>query len=358
MRRRIRYRITRGGALFCLAAVLVGAAAGISANNLLFLVLSAMISTLLVSGFISRLCLAGMELDLLLPEHISARRAIAARLYVRNLKVWMPSFSIHVTGIPESDAKAGFAGPGAPPPILTSGVYFPVVPGGAVLDEAVELRFEKRGTYRQNSFIFSTRFPFGFFEKSALVRLRREVLVYPCIEPQPGFEELLAAVAGEIEAHVQGLGRDFHRIRPYEALESARYMDWKATAHTRSLQVREFAREQERTVEIFLDRDVPPGMEEWFERAVECCAFLAWRLSRQDTSIRLCSQDFEFRLPEDGEIHGILKYLALVYPQPGKPPEPPADDGSYQILLSAAPGRFAGAGWAPGRTIGPDWFTF
>ena len=40
--------------------------------------LAAMISTLLVSGFVSRLGLAGLELDLVLPQHISARRRVRA----------------------------------------------------------------------------------------------------------------------------------------------------------------------------------------------------------------------------------------------------------------------------------------
>jgi len=105
MRRRIRYRITRGGLLFLLAMVLVAAAAIASANNLLFLILATMISTLLVSGFISRLCLAGLELDLLLPEHISAGRAARAKLYVRNLKGWMPSFSLLFSGVPERSSS-------------------------------------------------------------------------------------------------------------------------------------------------------------------------------------------------------------------------------------------------------------
>ena len=39
----------------------------------------------------------------------------------------------------------------------------------------------------------------------------------------------------------RGRGHDFYRIRPYETLESARHVDWKATAHTRDLQVREYA---------------------------------------------------------------------------------------------------------------------
>src|SRR6266852_6284498 len=88
VRRRIRYRITRGGLLFTLAVAVVAAAATVSANNLLFLILATMLATLLVSGFISRLCLAGLELVLLLPEHISAGRAARAKLCVRNLKGW------------------------------------------------------------------------------------------------------------------------------------------------------------------------------------------------------------------------------------------------------------------------------
>ena len=41
-------------------------------------------------------------------------------------------------------------------------------------------------------------------------------------------------------------------------------VDWRATAHTGDLQVREFARESERSVEIFLDRGVPPELAGWF----------------------------------------------------------------------------------------------
>jgi uncharacterized protein (DUF58 family) len=341
--RRRRYRITRGGVLFTAAIVMVGLAAVASANNLLFLILATMLSTLMVSGLVSRLCLAGLELDFLVPEHVSAGRTIPAKLYVRNLKFWMPSFSIHVVGA-EQDA----------PPVLQSPVYFPVIPGGATLEETVQVRFARRGAYKQNRFAFHTKFPFGFLEKTARVVLRREVIIYPSIDAQPGFEELLADLAGEIETHYRGLGRDFYRIRPYEAFESARHVDWRATAHTGDLQVREFAREQEQTVEMFLDLEVPPGFEEWFEQAVNCCAFIAWWLAGKAAGIHFRTQDFDFRLPEEGDIYTILKYLALVTHKPGKPPEAPADETSFPIVLTASPQRFGDPGWAPARIIGPE----
>ncbi|MBI3473395.1 MAG: DUF58 domain-containing protein [Candidatus Solibacter usitatus] len=336
--------VTSGGALFSTAVVLVGMAAILSANNLLFLVLATMLSVLLVSGLVSRLGLAGLELDFALPEHVCARRTIAATLAVRNTKSWMPSFSVRVGGAAGTEER----------PILDSEVYFPIIPGGATLEEPVDVHFARRGAYRQNSFLFTTRFPFGFREKGIRVALTREVVVYPSIDPQPGSEELLAGIAGDLEAHARGRGGDFYRIRPYEPLESARHVDWKASAHTRELQVREFSREEEQRVEIFFDRDAPPGAWEWFERAVDCCAFLAWRLSQQGAAVRFCSQDFQIRVPEEGDVYTILKYLALVFPAAGSGPEPPIDDTSFQIVFSSAPERVARAGWTPARVVSPS----
>jgi uncharacterized protein (DUF58 family) len=346
LQRGVRYRVTRGGFLFTLAVALVAAAAVASANNLLFLVVATMLSILLISGLVSRLGLAGLELDFALPEHVSVGRAVAATLAVRNLKLWMPSFSVHVAGV-AGDASA------AAPPILTSTVYFPLIPGRATLEESVDVRFSRRGAHRQNSFSFATRFPFGFLEKTAAVTLRRNVIVYPSIEPKPGFEDLLGEISGDLDAYFRGRGHEFYRIRAYEPFESARYVDWKATAHTGDLQVREFAREQERAVEIYLDRNIGEGQQAWFEEAINCCAFLCWRLSQMDAAIRFQAQDFRCRAPEEGDIYTILKYLALVYPLQGNAPEPPIDEQSFQIVFSPDPRPLEAAGWTPVRLLRP-----
>jgi hypothetical protein len=237
---------------------------------------------------------------------------------------------------------------------MNSGVYFPLIAAGATLDAVVDVRFPRRGAYRQNGFAFSTSFPFGFLEKTARVTLTREMVVYPAVDPQPGFDDLLAGISGEIESHYRGLGRDFYRIRPYEAFESSRHVDWKASAHVGSLQIREFAREEEQAVEIFLDRDVPHHLDAWFEHAVNCCAFLAWRLSTQGASIHFRSNGFEFRQPEDGDIYTILKYLALVYPQRADAVEGPLNDASFKIAFTPSPRAFLDAGWVEARLLGPD----
>jgi uncharacterized protein (DUF58 family) len=341
--RRIRYKVTRGGVLFVFAILGVGLGAIVSANNLLFLIVATMLATLLISGLVSRLCLAGLELDFVVPEHVPAGRAVPGKLFVRNCKWFMPSFSIRVEAIRDPAS-----------PTLASGVYFPLVAGGVTLEETVEVKFPRRGAYRHNSFGFSTSFPFGFLEKTARVTLSKEMIVYPSVDPHPGFDDLLSGIAGEIETHYRGLGRDFYRIRPYEAFESARHVDWKASAHVGSMQVREFAREQEQTVEIFLDRDIPREHDAWFEHAVDCCAFLAWSLSSRGAAIHFRSNGFQFRQPEDGDIYGILKFLALVYPQGNQAPEPPLDDSSYKVVFTASSQRFRDAGWMGARVLGPE----
>src|SRR5580700_7506543 len=120
IRRRVRYRITAGGILYFIALLLVGFASFLTANNLLFLMFSAMLAILLVSGFLSRLMLSGLELELLLPEHVWARTPSPARVRLRNLKRITPSFSLELSG--QRNAQSGS------PPILQAPVYFPITP--------------------------------------------------------------------------------------------------------------------------------------------------------------------------------------------------------------------------------------
>src|SRR5579863_10104921 len=182
---RLRHRITRGGFLFVLAVALTGAGAFLSGNNLLFLVFSAMLALLLVSGFISRLVLSGLELELLLPEHVSARMPASARIRIRNLKRLTPSFSIELSGAP----------------ILKDAIYFPLIPGRTMVEAVVHVVFPHRGRHRENLFVIATKFPFGFLRKSTTVALRRETIVYPALEPREGMQVLLDSISGEIESH-------------------------------------------------------------------------------------------------------------------------------------------------------------
>jgi uncharacterized protein (DUF58 family) len=329
----MRQQITRLGLAFSVTVAIVGVAAFVSGNNLLFLLLAALVATMLISGFVSRLGLAGLELSLEAPEHVAARRPVLARLMVRNRKFLTPSFSLHVSGSETSG--------------LRDEIYVPVLPARTTLKEPVELYFLKRGVYKDNTFSFASRFPFGFTYRRAQVRLQQGVLVYPSVDPQPGFEQILTRVAGEIASSHRGRGSDFYRIRPYEYMESARHVDWRASAHTGELQVREFAREQDQAVTLFLDLEVPHHACDWFETAVDCCAFLSWRLHERGTRIRFLTQRFDRRIPEEATVYDILRYLALVEPMSGARTVALPDDDDLAVSVTARPGRLADEGWVP-----------
>ena len=156
---------------------------------------------------------------------------------------------------------------------------------------------------------------------------------------------MLFSLSGDIAAFFRGRGGDFYRIRPYEPFESARHVDWRATAHTGELQVREFAREEEQTILLLLDLEQDEGKT--FEASVDASAYLVWNFAQRGARVRFSTQQIQLRLPEDGDVYTILKYLALVSPVPGKTPPPPDDQHAFQVVISTR----GGAAW-PTR-VGP-----
>lgn len=333
-------RVTRPGLIFLAALVLTGLAAFASANNLIFLLLAVMIATVMISGFVSRLGLAGLELDLLLPDHVTARQATPARLTLKNEKGWFPSFSIRVAGVEGS--------------VAAQSAYFPLVPRGGKAEQTIQVRFARRGSHRGDSFRFSSRFPFGFAERRMKVTMRHEVVVYPSLAPQPGFEQLAADIAGEADARFRGRGHDFYRIRPYEPPEGVRHVDWKKTARTGELMVREFARERDPQVSLLLDLDVEEAQKEWFERAVEGCAYLAWHMAKRAARVRLTTQEIDVLTPTEGDVYTLLRYLALVEPRPGCGPLRPEPEESVAIVWTPERGRYAQMAAGGARVMDPE----
>ncbi len=343
LRRRVRYRITPGGILYFLAVILVGFAAVLTANNLLFLVFSALLAILLVSGFLSRLMLSGLELELLLPEHVWARTPAPARVRLRNLKRFTPSFSLELIG--QRNALSTV------PPILTAPVYFPIVPGGTAVEAPVDVSFPHRGRHKENVFLIATRFPFGFLRKTTTLSLQRETVVYPAPEPIPDAAGILdQTTAGELEMSVRGPGQDFYRIRPYEHGDSSRHMDWKITAHTGLPHLREFARDEQGTIKVLLDRRTPAGDSKTFETAVERCTFLVSNLASGNAKMSFTSQRFTYTADEEEDFYAILRFLALVEPlmavTSGSGIESGHDAGGARIVFSSHPEEFENSRWS------------
>src|SRR4029077_18416397 len=281
------YDVSRVGAIYVVSVVFIGIAALNTGNNLLYIIVAAMLSAIIVSGLASALELRGLELDVRLPEHVFAGRPIAGKIILRNRRRWMPSFSVNV--VPLEKIKSGkrwrwtpatfafppgrspeqqwlrlpdrrllrVAEPMGTPNIFQGSAYFPYLPARSEFAAQLELRFDHRGRYQQESFGLATRFPFAFLTKTRRVPLNREIIVYPAVEPSDEFFELLPLVTGEFETFVRGRGHDLYRIREYMPEDPARHVDWKATATSAALNTREFSREDYRRLRIVFDNPGP-----------------------------------------------------------------------------------------------------
>ncbi len=339
----MKYHMTREGAVYLIVCLVIGVAALNTGNNLLFIIVAVMLAAVLVSGLFSTLMLLNLELDVLVPEHVFARQTVLARVAVRNHSHF-PAFSVNVEPekskpkrqwkwqramlgfpfrrpiekqwlrVPDLQLKRVQEAPG-PPSIMEDKVYFPFVPARQTQFQNVELHFERRGLYQQKGFGFSTRFPFSFLNKIRMVPIARGVLVLPPVEPTDQFLEVLPMIRGEFEAFVQGRGYDLYRIREYAPGDPARHMDWKASAKTGNMMVREFNREDERKLRIVFDNPGPGVLApQQYEDAVTLTASLAWHFGEEKTELSFFAPGYE-GAPETID---FLKYLALVTPEKGQ----------------------------------------
>jgi uncharacterized protein (DUF58 family) len=350
----IHYKITREGWVYIAGIFALAIAALNTGNNMLFVILAVMLATIAVSGIASRLSLSGVEMALVLPEHIFAEQPVLATVRMENEKLSLPSFSLRVSGEKKRGkgaARSAAVHPGAGvADVLTRPVFFPYIARQRSVEQAVELLFPRRGVYRQDAFRVSTRFPFGFLEKSRQVERLLEVVVYPRVLPTEEFYEVLPLISGEMESFYRGRGHDLYSIRDYQPTDSARFVDWKASARSTALKVREFTREDERRVLLVLDphlhRDPaqPAGaVEEQFERAVNLAACLAWHFNEIDSEMQFRAGDAATPTAPAGEIiYDVLRQLAFVTPRPAEGEakflsELPEEPDLFKIILTSQP---------------------
>jgi len=374
LREALDYDVTRVGIVYVLAVVVIGVAALNTGNNLLYIIVAAMLAAILVSGVAAAIVLRGLLLEIRLPQHVFAGRDTRGRIVLRNPRRWPPAFSISVVPLDKSGkakrlrwlpATFGFP-PGRPPQrqwvtlpdlklrrvtegspasqILPGRVYFPYLAGRSELSAELDLCFPRRGRYQQEGFGLATRFPFAFLTKTRRLPLKREIVVYPSVEPVDEFFRVLPLITGEFESFMRGRGSDLYRIREYMPEDSARHVDWKATAKSGSLKVREFSREDERKLRLIFDNPVPGTLPPpVYENAVAMAASLGWHFAAENAELSFFAQDHN-----SADVYAFLDYLAVVEPResPSVINDLPSRE-DYNIVLTARPrGSIPTALWA------------
>ena len=307
---------TSGGGVFLIIIVVVGFAAWNTGNNLLFLVFSLLVSTLFVGWIAARASLRDLTVSARFPDHIFAAEPAPVIVTLRNTKRVLPSFSIVV----EARGPSGEVGRRRKRYAKRLLAYFSYVPHHAAAEQRVEQLFPRRGHVLIDGFELSTRFPFGFFRRRRRLRARNvDIIVYPKPEVISDELHLLPMYAGRNPSLRRGAGHDLFSMRDYQPQDDLRHIDWKATARSRRLTVREFTSEDERRITIVMDTHLPAApdeaMKERFERGVVQAASLLKHFIDERAEVRLVVGDEVGPFGSGMEqLYRCLKRLALVNP--------------------------------------------
>ncbi|MGA9995005.1 MAG: DUF58 domain-containing protein [Pyrinomonadaceae bacterium] len=372
------FEVTPGGVIFLCIVAIVAFAAWNTGNNLLFLVFSVLASTLFISWVAARSSLRDLVVSARFPDHIFATEPAPVIVTLRNRKRLLPSFSVLVEarGPRDEDDEKPKRGKRVIKRFKKRALaYFMYVPHKAAAEQKVEQTFAERGHVLITGFELSTRFPFGFFRRRRRLRARNvDIIVYPKLEPVGDELHLLPMNAGMLASMRRGAGHDLLSLRDYQPQDDLRHIDWKATARSHRLTVREFTAEDERRVTIALDTQMRSDDEREtngkefaarFEHGVTLAASLVAHFIAERAEVRLAlGQELGHYSVGPEHLYACLRRLALVRVGAGQekffetnvwPDEDqsmPVADGNYVILLTtAAPGTIPSNVWRTSHVI-------
>jgi uncharacterized protein (DUF58 family) len=300
---RRRLSFTRLGRWYVALTLGIGFAAINTGNNLLFLVLGLLLSSIVISGILSETSLRGVRVERKLPASASVGAPALIGLLARNGKARAPSFGLDLR---ENGGD-----------VDGHGLVLLLGPGRA---EEISYRFtpRRRGRHRFEQVQVATRAPFGLFEKSRPLSAPGELIVFPRRVAPPAQEPRQLARDGERPARRAGHGLEMHALRDHRPGEDVRSIHWRTSARAGKLIGVDREQERGRQVCVLLDHRRASG--EALEAAVERAAALFEREldSGADVSLALCGQTLPAASGEQHRIAG-LTLLALVETAPGAP---------------------------------------
>ncbi len=292
------------GVLLIAVSLGIGTAAYNTANNILFITLSILLSCLILSGVMSWLNLRGVAWRLHASGPWRAGQTQTVALELRNAKAILPTYGLWF------DLRAGEAQERRHLGIrLDAGA-------GTRLEWAVKAA--RRGRLDVELRGVGSLFPFGFLHKSVASDLVREVLVWPASVDYRRHLGSAAWRAAPSQGQVNrpGHGSDLLALRRYAPGDSPRLVHWKATARLRQILVRQFVAEglEGFILQVSSDAALWPRAEQ-FELALGLAATLAEDLFKQERlqAVRI-DEEAPLTVRRLRDVESFLDRLALLEP--------------------------------------------
>ena len=316
--------------------VLMGAAIAVAAantgNNLLYLMLAMLTALAVVCIASARWSLRRMVVAARFPSEAVSGQAFLLAAEARGRFPLLPQtwVDVKLEGLPEA---------------VTLVVPIRAAAGRGVGSSLVTPA--RRGVFEHVAMTVTTGYPLGLFVHGVRRECPGALVVLPRFSrlrtlrikgvPAGRGQRGAARAAG---APFGGAGDDLDNIREYLPVDDARHIDWRSSARTGKLMVREFTRERERGIVLVLDprADDP----EAFERMVERCAAILDYARRERIAARLMAPE----LAEPLAGRAAMRFLAGVQPQRGPVAGGDLDEtlvrarrGSDVVVLSCDPRR-------------------
>jgi uncharacterized protein (DUF58 family) len=324
---------TISGILLIALSLGIGTAAYNSSNNILFITLSLLLACLILSGVLSWLNFAQLRWRLFFPATARAQTDTTLTLELLNGKKMLPTYGLECTLVASpvlSDVGHGpettFTARGKDVKAIFNQVPAQVT-GRLVLTGRLDAQATsqlhwswqppRRGQWEVIVRDVASFFPFGFFNKKLAADLKRTLTVWPAIieyqrHPVSGFRW-----AGVTERLARaGSGNDLLALRRYAPGDSHRLINWKASARTGQLLVRQFAAEATESYTLWLRTDIAvwPRPDQ-FERALSLVATLGEDLFRADRLHAVRIDGHNARIIRHGrDFEALLDELAQIQP--------------------------------------------
>lgn len=238
--------VTRDGRWIIGIAILLGVGAVNTGNNLMYLVLSLLISIISISGILSELDLRGLRVERHPPRELVSGEATFLRTDVRNDKK-RAALQIEVDEVVDEDELE-----------MRAGLVLHLVPGESGSCFTV-VRARRRGPIASAGIRVSTTYPFGFARKSVVVE---QPLTFLALPPVATVDLGLQGGGGrgELERSPKaGQSNELRGLRDFRVGDAMRDLHWKVSARRGRMIAREWESEAARLVWVDFVHVSPDG---------------------------------------------------------------------------------------------------
>ncbi len=279
-------KITRAGYIYIFLTICLGFAAINTGNNLVYLITSALLGFMGISGFFGRKNIYNLKVTIEFPDEVFANNEFPLKVTLENKRNFFPAFLIKVS----FDNKE---------------VLFPFVEEKNFSEKYVTFKFKERGLNKIENSVISSPFPFNFFVRFNNLKsnFQKTVFPEPVKYPENIFIDTESNLTGAKQTDKKGFSGDILFIREYEQSDPIKLIHWKSSAKTDKLMVKELTDDTDSSLIIDFENFRYP----YFEKKLSFIAYLVIIGFEKGKNVILKTEEKTITNRKE-----MLEYLALV----------------------------------------------